>query len=403
MIRRVVVVGGGAAGWMAAIHAARRAGADVTVQLIERTRDGGRKILVSGGGRCNVLPSESAPERFVTSSSPNTLRKILLSWPLAEQRAFFEEDLGLPLKLEEESKKLFPVSDDARSVRDALVEAARRAGVEITMRALVTGLEKEGDGWTLRFDSGDPLPADAVILATGGLSVPKTGSDGVGLAIARLLGHRIVDPYPALTPLLTDEEGHHELRGISRTVTMMAGSGKRRSVARGGFLFTHDGYSGPAVLDLSHHAVLDRLVPLRVCWADVDESEWTRRFRGGGAKSVLASLREELPDRLARRLLIESGVDVATACAELPRARRLELVERLVRFPLRVTGNAGYRKAEVTGGGVHLGEVDPSTLESRHHRGLYFCGEILDAFGPIGGHNFAWAWATGKKAGESAV
>src|SRR5689334_15528706 len=181
----VVVVGAGAAGFMAAIFAARPdadtdedSGSGRRVLLLERTKDGGRKILMSGGGRCNVLPSELTPGRFVTASSPHTLKKLLLAWPHGEQRRFFEERLQIPLALEEETGKLFPVSNRARDVRDSLRGMAERFGVEIRGDSFVTGLEPEGGAWRVLLDGGAELRARAVILASGGLSVPATGSDG---------------------------------------------------------------------------------------------------------------------------------------------------------------------------------------------------------------------------------
>jgi predicted Rossmann fold flavoprotein len=389
------VVGAGAAGLTAALFAAvggRR------VVLLERTRDGGRKILVSGGGRCNVLPSRIEPERFVTDSSPNTLRKILLSWPLAEQRRFFEEEVGIALALEAESGKLFPASNSAREVRDGLFALAARRGVERRFSARVSGLEPDGaGGWTVHLDTGSDagsdtgssrLAARAVIVATGGLSLPGTGSDGLGLDLMRRLGHTVHAPYPALTPLtaISSGEGRHAaLAGVSLEVTITAPGA---ATSRGGFLFTHRGYSGPAVLDISHLAVRSRLAggppqPLLVQWTGLDAAAWEERLRTGSGV-VVTPLRRALPDRLADALL---------------REERARLVELLTRYPLPWTGDEGYGKAEVTGGGVALSEVHPRTLESRRHPGLFLCGEILDAFGPIGGHNFAWAWATGRAAG----
>jgi predicted Rossmann fold flavoprotein len=184
----VAVLGAGAAGLLAAIFATERGG---RVLLLERTRDGGRKILVSGGGRCNVLPSAVDPSRFVTDSSPHTLRKILSSWPLPEQSRFFEEVVGLPLALEPETGKLFPVSNSGREVRDRLMALARRRGAEVRFEALAGDLEPPGEGrpWTVRLAGGEAIPAAAVIVATGGLSLPGTGSDGTGFEIVRRLGH----------------------------------------------------------------------------------------------------------------------------------------------------------------------------------------------------------------------
>jgi predicted Rossmann fold flavoprotein len=388
---------------VAAIFAGSTVGGSRQVLLLERTRDGGRKILVSGGGRCNVLPSSLQPTRFVTDSSPNTLKKILLSWPLAEQRRFFEEEVGIALALEEETGKLFPISNRARDVRDGLLRLASRRGVETVFDSIVEDVYPSEGSWVVRLQEARVLRASAVILATGGLSLPGTGSDGTGLRIARRLGHTIHETYPALTPLTSDPPRHASLAGISLDVTLEAPLRKGRFETRGGFLFTHRGYSGPTILDASHLAVRSRMAggppqPLYLDWTALGPEEWDRRLREGTG-TVAAPLRRALPDRLAETLLSEAGVDPARPLTQLRREERRRLVDLLTRYPLPWTGDGGYQKAEVTGGGVALSEVDPRTLESRLHPGLFLCGEMLDAFGPIGGHNFAWAWATGRAAG----
>ena len=404
MRKRVVVIGAGAAGTTAAIFAAR-AGADTL--LLERTRDGGRKILISGGGRCNVLPITLDESRFVTDSSPNLLRKMLRAWPLAEQVRFFEQDLGIPLVEEHESGKRFPASHKARDVRDGLLSHARQQGVDIRFDTIVRDLEPREGGWRIALDDAPPIDADAVIIATGGLSVPNTGSDGTGLRLAERLGHTMHPTYAALTPLTADAPRFAALSGVSLTVTLTAQHAARTSTATGGFLFTHHGYSGPAVLNVSHVPVRSRAEPpparVHVRWTSRDAAGWDAALKPHGARTVQGALRTELPERLAQALLDIAGVDGARSLAELRREERLRLVETLVRGELPWSGDEGYRKAEVTGGGVALSEVDPRTMESRRAPGLYLCGEVLDAFGPIGGYNFCWAWATGKAAGESAA
>ncbi|HEX2642498.1 MAG TPA: aminoacetone oxidase family FAD-binding enzyme [Thermoanaerobaculia bacterium] len=397
----IVIVGGGAAGLVAAIFAAGRGR---RVVLLERTRDGGRKILVSGGGRCNVLPSRLDPGRFVTDSSPNTLRKILLSWPLDEQRRFFEEEVGIELALEPETGKLFPASNSARQVRDGLVALARRKGVEIRFEAMVAEIDP---AWTIHLQDGEWIEAAAVILATGGLSMPGTGSDGLGFELARRLGHTVHPTYPALTPLTLDSPRYAPLAGISLEVTLRAPLPKGSFTTQGGFLFTHRGYSGPAVLDISHMAVRSRTAggppqSIQVQWTDLDATAWDALLQGSPG-TVFGTLRKHLPDRLAEALLQDAQVAGDQSLAQLRREDRRRLVEALTRHPLPWNGDEGYRKAEVTGGGVALSEVAPKTLESRLHPGLFLCGEILDAFGPIGGYNFAWAWATGRAAGLGAA
>jgi predicted Rossmann fold flavoprotein len=261
--------------------------------------------------------------------------------------------------------------------------------------------------WVVLLEGGERVPASAVILATGGLSVAATGSDGRGLRWARELGHATNPTYPALTPLLADPAVHASLAGISLECTVEAGEGKERREARGGFLFTHRGYSGPAVLNVSHVAVRSGMAggpraPVRVAWTGEGEAVWDRRLQGNG-RAVSSLLGELLPKRLAEVLQAEAGVPPDRTLAQLRREERGALVERLCAFPLPWTGDEGYKKAEVTGGGVALDQVDPGTMESRHHPGLYLCGEMLDAFGPIGGHNFLWAWATGRAAGRAAA
>jgi len=413
-------VGAGAAGTMAAIFAASK-GADT--RLLERTKDGGRKILISGGGRCNILPAEVDESRFVTDSSAHKLRHMVRSWPLGEQIAFFEEELQLPLVEERESAKLFPQSQRARDVRDRLFASARRKGVQILTDTLVTGLVPRGAGWIVERHAGDPLEADAVILATGGLSVPQTGSDGRGLEMARHLGHAIHPTYAALTPLLSKrlrepfstvsvEKGSRSLfdglSGVSLRVTITARSNHRSAEATGGFLFTHEGFSGPAVLDVSHVAVRslsDTREPAAIVvrWSALGDRDWEEALRPKASRTVLAAVGDALPHRLAEALVLAAGIEAGRQLSQLTRAERLGLIELLVRSPLGWTGHEGYKKAEVTGGGVGLGEIDPRTMESRRHKGLFLCGEMLDAFGPIGGYNFLWAWATGRAAGIGAA
>jgi len=406
---------------MAAIHSAKAGSPPL---LLERSPDGGRKILISGGGRCNVLPSALDPRQYTTASSPHTLRRMLLSWPLEEQRSFFEVELGIPLVLEPESGKLFPVSNRAREVRDALVARALQLGTEPLfhrslreLQPLGPGSEGEYGGWRLGLSDGSVLHAERVILATGGLSVPATGSDGTGLRVAQALGHTLRETYPALTPLLALPPVHASLAGVSLEVTLEArpipgspdGEGRKGGRppaggslrSRGGFLFTHRGYSGPAVLDLSH--LRAQGYELRVRWTHEEPSAWDERLRNSGGGSVGPLLRRALPTRLADQLLREAGIEGDRSLAQLRREERGRLAELLGAYPLPVQGDEGYRKAEVTGGGVALEEVDPRTLESRRQPGLFLCGELLDAFGPIGGYNFAWAWATGRLAGLGAA
>ena len=408
----VVVVGAGAAGIVAAGFAAR---AGARVQLLERTKDGGRKILISGGGRCNILPSVVDPADYVTQSSPHIVKQVLRSWPLEEQRRFFEEELQIPLKLEEESGKLFPVSDKARDVRDGLLDWARKQGAEITFGVTVVGLKpgtaerretrdeiretREVGPWQVVTDLGT-IQADRVILATGGLSVPQTGSDGTGLKILEVLGHTINPTHPALAPLTLTPHPYEGLAGISLTVTIRDGDGKKAFRTTGGFLVTHRGWSGPAALNVSHLTL--QKAKLFVSWGTLTREEWEQELTTG-SKLVANVIKQHLPERLADVLFAEAKVPSDRTVAQLRREERERLLTVLCSWPLPYTGDEGYKKAEVTGGGVALAEIVPQTMESRVRPGLYICGEALDVFGPIGGYNFHWAWASGMLAGEGAA
>jgi predicted Rossmann fold flavoprotein len=404
----IAIIGGGAAGFMAAIFAARGASAaprPAKVVLLERTTDGGRKILISGGGRCNVLPSRFDPSQYFTDSSPNILRNILRSWPDRAQRDFFENDLGLRLELEDETGKLFPASHRARDVRDALVRAARDAGAEIRFDCTVRAVEGAANGWTVVTSDGT-IEARNVIIAAGGLSVPKTGSDGIGFRIARALGHTVHETYAALTPLVCATSEMNGLAGVSFPVTLRVPGQRKTTSVRGGFLFTHNGYSGPSVLDVSHYAVRalehGAQQPIHAQWTERSRDEIDQLLRRGNA-TVFNTLHGVVPERLLTRLLALCDVAPSRIIPQLRRDERARLVDALTDFALPYTGHEGYRKAEVTGGGVALDEIDARTMQSRLHSGLYFCGEVLDAFGPIGGYNFAWAWATGRLAGMAAA
>jgi predicted Rossmann fold flavoprotein len=401
----VVVIGAGAAGLAAAIFAKTP---DRPVVVIERTSDGGRKILISGGGRCNILPAALEPERFVTDSPRHLLRGMLRSWPLVQQHAFFQDEVGIPLKFEDDPGKWFPVSDRARDVRDGLMDLARRRGVEFQFETSLSALTPVPAGWRVE-TTGGAIDASAVILATGGLSVPSTGSDGTGLRLAASLGHVIHDTYPALTPLTATPAVHAGLSGVSLNVRLRAKWRGRTTETSGGFLFTHRGYSGPSVLDVSHVAVRSRMeqdvapdaAVIRVAWTPLPADAWHRELTSAAGHVVMAIARH-VPQRLAEQLMKDAGVPADRRGPDLRRTERLALIDRLTSCLLPWSGDEGYQKAEVTGGGVALDEVDPRTLESRRHPGLFLCGEMLDAFGPIGGHNFAGAWATGKLAGMGA-
>lgn len=403
----VAILGGGAAGLLAAASAASRlraAGSGARVVVLEAAREPGRKVLVSGGGRCNVLPAREARARFASSSPRRLVDRFLDRFPLAAQRAFFEELLGAPLR-EEEGGKLFPPTSRARDVRDALLTRARAEGADVRTASPVRGVvPRSGGGFEVRLDAGT-LSASAVVLATGGRSVLAGGADAAGFDWAAALGHAVRPLVPALVPLTGSSPAHAALSGIALEAFVTARSGGESATARGGFLFTHRGWSGPAVLDVSHVVTraLAEARPFSVTVSFGGDAASRDEALRAGSGSVLSLLRRSLPDRVASLLLAEAGVAPETPLHRLTREARRAVVAALTALPLPVDGSEGYRTAEVTAGGVALEEVDPGSGASRLVPGLFLAGEVLDAVGPIGGFNFQWAWATGRTAGEGAA
>lgn len=397
----VAVIGAGAAGLMAAVWAGRT-GPGRTVVVLDGARTIGRKILIAGGGRCNVTHDVVTPADYAGSTQP-AIRNVLRRFDVAQTVAFFAE-LGVTLK-REPTGKLFPTTDRARTVLDALLGAARDAGVDLRHPCRVAALARDGDRFRLTGDWG-ALTADRVVVATGGRSVPQTGSDGHGYALVAALGHTLTPRIlPALVPLLLPRD--HFLCGLAgvalpATLTVTTAAGKRLKAFTDAVLCTHFGLSGPVVLDISRY-YLDAVADdpgthLTVNWLPgVDSAELDRALQTAGRTPPATVLRQHLPERMARAL-----VDAADAAdPHLTRAQRRRLVQKLCDDPLPVTGSRGFNYAEVTAGGVPLRELSLKTLESRVCPGLYLCGEICDVDGRIGGFNFQWAWASGYVVGTA--
>ena len=398
------VVGAGAAGLLAGIFAAR---AGVPTLVLESRAKPGAKIRVSGGGRCNVLPSVATVDDFHTEGSRNAMRNALFSWPLKEVRAFFEDELGIPLKVEP-TGKVFPVSDDPREIVAALLGELERSGARLATGAKVERLlrdERDGARFALHLEGeAHPVLARSVLLATGGLSLPKTGSDGAGFRFAEELGLETLPTYPALVPLTHGPrtESFAQLSGISLPARLSAWrDGKRVADFEGDLLFTHRGFSGPVVLDVSHQlaAPWGAGTELTAHWLAGAAPDWEALLGAGGTRTVGSVLRPHLPRRLASLLIDRAKVSEDRSLAQLARPERARLLRELTACPLEVDGNEGYRTAEVTGGGVPLSALVTRTLEARAVPGLYFAGEVVDVTGRIGGFNFLWAWASGRKVG----
>lgn len=404
----ILVIGCGAAGLFAAAWAgrtARAAGCPLAIMGVDGARKLGAKILVAGGGRCNVT-HRVVSEADYAGSSPPAIRKVLRRFTEADTVAFFEA-AGVELKTEE-TGKLFPVSDSARTVLAALVRETEAAGCRLVHPARVTGLERSASGLQATTDTGR-FDSRRVILCTGGKSLPKSGSDGLGFDLARSLGHSVTEPLvPALVPLVLPAE--HWIRSLAgltlpTEVTLRAASGKRLFTTTGSTLCTHVGLSGPAILDVSRHWLVGRAadpgVSLSLNWLPGETGESMERLiLASPGRGVPALLRGRLPDRLIRTLCEQAE---APAAGDLSREARRRLIGLLTATPLPVIGDRGFTVAEATAGGVPLAEVKLDTLESRICPGLHFAGEVLDVDGRIGGFNFQWAWASGFVAGSAAA
>ncbi|PCH82823.1 MAG: aminoacetone oxidase family FAD-binding enzyme [Planctomycetota bacterium] len=397
----VVVVGGGAAGLMAALWAARQEG--VQVKLLEGSKKCGAKIVAAGGGRCNVLPAEVDASDFHTQGSPNVLKRLLKTWRLEDVKNFFDWDLQLPLAEAEADGRIFPECQSGSKVRNNLVEAVENAGAEVLTGWRVESLDKDEYGFLLTASDGRKLHAKRVVLASGGSSVPATGSDGHGFRLATALGHKLNHPYPALVPLTTNDDDFHQLSGVAVEVRWRAILNHKTVEERSrDLLFTHRGFSGPAILDASHWAVRDKAAIL-VAWGDGSEDEWSAHLNAKERRELGKALSDVLPRRLALALLEKTDLRPEMRCSNLSKGQRLRLIKNLTAFQLPINGNEGFKVAEVTGGGVRLEGVNPSTLESRATPGLFLCGEILDLTGRMGGFNFHWAWLSGRLAGTCAA
>jgi predicted Rossmann fold flavoprotein len=403
----IAVIGGGAAGLATAIFT-RRLNPARSVVVLDGAKKLGAKILVSGGGRCNVTNSVVTEQDF-WGGKPTIVRNILRAFAVPETVAFFEE-IGISLH-EEHDGKLFPDSNRARDVLDALLREAGRVGVAVLTDHRVHGVLAEHNRFAL-VNSHGSLAAERLVLATGGRSLPKSGSDGTGYDIAHVLGHTIVPTTPALAPLtLDDSELHRQLSGVSHEAELTVWIDARRAIRlRGSLLWTHFGISGPLVLNASRHwcrATLENS-NVRVTLNFLPPSTFDaidRRLtdlRASRPRAALPTLLATfLPAAVANALVSAVGIDENVSASQLTRADRRRLVHGLVEWTLPISDTRGYNYAEATAGGVELTEIDPSTMASRVCPGLYLVGEVLDVDGRIGGFNFQWAWSTAHVAARA--
>ncbi len=412
------IIGAGPAGLMAAIHAAVNHAPAI---ILETNPTAGRKLLITGGGRCNFTHVGSPDEIARAFEGPPTvkgtvkperfLRHCLHEFSPDDVREFFRSR-GLADTVEPDGC-VFPSGNQAAEVRDILVAEAVKLGARIQYQAKVTAIAAVDNGFMIHIEDRQ-IPASRVILATGGLSWPQTGSTGDGYRFARELGHTLVPPKAALVPLVTQETWVRELAGVSLAdVKIRAMLDKRAIAVVGNMLFTQRGIGGPAAQDLSRFladAIFEsrRGIPIEIdILATMDETQADRhlqqRLQAQPKKTVTNVLSEFLPKQLSQTLCMLAGCDRDVQAGQLTSDKRRQLVRTIKRLPLTVTGSEPIAKATVTRGGVRRQEIDPRTMESKIRPGLFFAGEVIDLDGPCGGYNLQMCWSTGTLAGRSAA
>ncbi|HBC85343.1 MAG TPA: NAD(P)/FAD-dependent oxidoreductase [Lentisphaeria bacterium] len=400
----LIIAGGGPSGLMAAIGAAQKG---LKILLLEKMDSPGRKLLSTGGGRCNItniLSKEKLAESFgrhgrfiipaLNSLSPEHLRD-------------FFRNLGVPTVCTD-GFHIFPESQKAFDVLEALLKKARALGVEIRSSSKVRSLLIEGSGISGLATDNCEFRSDKVLLATGGRSYPNLGSDGSGYALAKSAGHRIINPVPALVELYCEEKWPGQCAGITfKDIELKL---TKKDVSAGEFLFTHSGISGPATMNISGKASAqlaqgEKVTLLMNYFPDRNMNSWLAEFekwhKESGKKHVLNMLSDHLPRKLSAILCSMAGCPEDLESANFAKGQREKLARLLAECPLTITGTAGFDRAMVTKGGVSLKEVNPDTLESKIVKGLYFAGEILDLDGPCGGYNLQWAFSSGHLAGKA--
>ena len=407
-MRKVLVIGGGAGGMMAAIFAAR-AGAQVT--LLERNEKLGKKVYITGKGRCNVT-NDCTLDEFLreTPRNPRFLYSALSFFSPQDMMALLEE-AGCPVTVQR-GRRVFPASEKASDVIRTLTRLLQQSGVEVRLNTRVKALNQaEGHVSGVTLMDGEMLAADAVVLATGGRSYPMTGSTGDGYAFAQAAGHTVTPPSPVLSAIETEDDWPKQLQGLSlRNVTLTLKRGKKTLYSElGEMLFTHLGISGPLTLTMSCHLpenLADAVVTLDLkpgLTAQQLDARVQRELEAQPRKQLANVLPTLLPGRLAELFPTICGVDGGKQCCQVTRQERETLCATLKGLPIHLRKLAPLDEAMVTRGGVAVTEIAPATMESKLLPGLYFAGEVMDVDAHTGGYNLQIAWSTGALAGQSAA
>lgn len=408
-MNKILVVGGGAAGMMAAVTAARNG---KKVRLIEKNEKLGKKLFITGKGRCNITNAADIEDLFsAVVSNPKFLYSSFYSMTNDQVIDFFEE-LGVKTKVER-GGRVFPESDHSSDVIRALEQEMKRLGIEIRLRTEAEEiLAEDGRVTGVRLSSGKELHADAVIIATGGISYPSTGSTGDGYRFARECGHKVTDLSPALVPMEVKEWYARELMGLSlRNVEIRITDGKKKLYEEfGEMLFTHYGVTGPVILSASsivgkklREHPLTLHIDLKPALTEEQlDKRMLREFEANHNRQFKNAVDSLFPSKLKPVIVELSGIQEDKKVNEVTKEERLHFVRLIKDFSMTLTGMRGYNEAIITKGGVSVKEIDPGTMESKLVNGLYFAGEVLDLDAVTGGYNLQIAWSTGYLAGLNA-
>lgn len=405
---RVIVIGGGASGMLAAI-VARRQGAEVTI--LERNPRIGKKILATGNGRCNFT-NINADVSYYHGNNPKFVYSALSKFNSYDTIDFFEK-LGIAHKVEDLGK-VFPMSDQASSVLDVLLYELNQIGVDIICDSYVKNIAKGKEGFQVELEGGSIFKGDSVIITTGGKAMPSTGSDGNGFKLAAKLGHTITDIFPGLVQLKLEGSFFKQIQGVKFVGTAeIIHENKSIVQDRGDILFANYGVSGPPILQISRKAgefinenkeVILKITIIDTMSKDDIKNLMVERFKQATAKTVEFSLVGLINKRLIPILLKEAGIqDLKCPVANLTNQEKDSIIEILTDWRFRVDGTRSWPSAQVTAGGVDTNEINQSTMESKLIDGLFFAGEIIDIDGQCGGFNLQWAWSSGFVAGKNAA
>lgn len=403
---QVIIAGAGAAGLMAAISA-ERAGAK-RILLLDASERPGTKIVMSGGGRCNITNADLDFKNF-RGESVNGIKKVILQFPPEKVIQFFNY-AGVQTKIEAPWNKVFPVSDLATSVLNALLKEVKLLGISFKYPAKIKSFSRVGSKWKVECGGGS-FSGETLILATGGFSYPHTGSDGSLWSVLKKMGIEVIPPKAALTPLKCSDHDLHSLSGLTVWCRLFVReSGKVVFNQENSLLFTHDGLSGPGILNASEWFTdpeIKKFTELSIhFFPEKNENEvreWlSDEIRKNPVKKLSKLFKAKLPDRLAETVIkrLETG-DISIG--QLPREKRNTLLSLLTDFKPVISGHSGFKKAEVTAGGVPFSEINLASMELKKLPGVFIAGEIVNVHGSIGGYNFQWAWSSGWLAGKSSA